>query len=316
MMTIPALALAADTILVRQVGIPAPWYDVATGILSIVATLLLLGIALAMLGMARALKAAEHSLGRRVQGLSEELIPLAKTLNQLALQLTDVTASARKDLQKLSGTVIAVDDAVRGAIEAGESRLAQLGVLVDVVQEEAEATVASATGVMRGVRTGAGSMFSTLFDRGRTASTRGPSRRAASRRQQPESLDESDIRARLAALEAAFTELDDDDEHEAEGVAPRGRRQAAQGRSDADDSFADWTDEEDDDDELDDIDYDDEDEADEEAAEDGEEDERDEGADEFDDDEDEDEPPVSDASESAEHGPRRGGPRIRERRRA
>ena len=58
MMTIPALALVADTLLVRPVDVPAPWYSVATGILSIVVTLLLLGIAVALLGMARALKGA------------------------------------------------------------------------------------------------------------------------------------------------------------------------------------------------------------------------------------------------------------------
>jgi uncharacterized protein YoxC len=211
MTLIPALALVADTLLVRPVAVPAPWYSVATGVLSIVVTVLLLGIAVALLGMARALHKAEDRLGARLQGLSTELVPLARNLNQIASQLSAVTTDAKADFARLSSTVGAVDDAVRSVIEATESRLARVATLIDAVQGEAEATVADATGLVRGVREGARSLLNTSA---RDSSSRAP-RSRRKRRSQRDTWDaartEAEVHARLAELEATlFESLDDD----------------------------------------------------------------------------------------------------------
>jgi hypothetical protein len=312
MMTIPALALVADTLLVRPVDLPAPWYSVATGILSIVVTLLLLGIAVALLGMARALKGAESNLGGRMQGLADELVPLARNLNQIATQLSEVTVAARGDLAKLSGTIGAVDDAVRDVIDAGEARFHQFGTLLDAVQDEAQATVASATGVMRGVRTGAGSMVSSLFGRNGMSTSRSRSRRAAPYDDRLP-LDEEEVRARLAALEAAFATHDAAEERPAD---------ADRAESPADDP-EDWDDEDDlvddddDDDDLDDddIDYDDsDDDADDDDESDDDSDDDDDDDDDADDIEDESHEPARE--DALTRSPRSGGPRIRTRRNA
>jgi hypothetical protein len=253
-------ALIADTLLVRPVAVPTPWYSVASGVLSIVVTLLMLGIAVALLGMARAIKGAEHRLTGKMQGLAEELIPLAKNLNHVATQLSDITGHVRTDLHRLSGTIGAVDTAVRDAIDAGQSRLAEFATLLDVVQDEAEATVASATGLMRGVRTGATSLFSDVLGR---KADRSRVKRPASRsafRERPR--DEDDVRARLAALEAAFAERDDsdDDEFDDDGdqdlvrhfrVVRDLRRNAARNAQD-DDEFDDEDDDEDETEEIED----------------------------------------------------------------
>jgi hypothetical protein len=319
------VAVVADTLLVRPVDVPAPWYSVATGILSIVVTLLLLGIAVALLGMARALKGAEKNLGGRMQGLADELIPLARNLNQIATQLSEVTAEARIELKRLSGTVTVVDDAVRDAIEAGEDRLAQFGTLLDAVQEEAEATVASATGMVRGMRAGAGAMISGLFGSTRSAqrATRRP--RPASPGAARRALDEDDVRARLAALEAAMGEQDDEDDDYEDDVLPAGattsQRVAGAGSGAVPDDDDEWDDEDDEDDEDDDELRADEDELDDDGDTDIAEtdddddddlvDEDDDADDSNDGDESFDDEPVTDASE-----PRRGGPRIRQRPRA
>ena len=322
-MTNSVLAVVADTLLVRPVDVPAPWYSVATGVLSIVVTLLLLGIAIALLGMARALKGAETNLGGRMQGLADELIPLARNLNQIATQLSEVTGEARVELKRLSGTITVVDDAVRDAIDAGEDRLAQFGTLLDAVQDEAQATIASATGMVRGMRTGAGAMFSGLF--GRSGTSKPVKRRAAAphRDDAPRLLDEDDVRSRLAALEAAFAEQDDDDDDYEDDVMPT-RGMSAQ-RVTAADSDAvpsdedEWDDEEDDDelpddeDELDDEDDDEDDE--------GEDDDDDDDIDDDDDDDDDDDVDDGDEAYDSESvpdasEPRRGGPRIRHRPRA
>ncbi len=207
----PFMTLAADTLLVRPVAMPTPWYSVATGVLSIVVTLLLLGIAIALLGMVRAMKNAENRLGSRVQGLADELIPLARNLNGAATQLSGIAETVRGDLARLSGTVSAVDDAVRDTLDAGEKRLREFGALIDVVQGEAEATVASASSLMRGVRTGVSSFVTDALgtsDRNDRASrTRS---RHTSYNDRPS--DDRDVRARLAALESAFDDIEADDD--------------------------------------------------------------------------------------------------------
>lgn len=214
MQMIPFFALAADTLLVRPVDVPAPWYSIATGVLSIVAILLLLSISAALLGMVRAIRGAEARLLDKMKGFTDELIPLARNLSHMSTQLADVTTAAKVDLARLSSTVGAVEHAVRKALDAGEARLAQFGTLVDAVQDEAEATVASATGVMRGVRKGASTLATNFFARPSERQPTWDSRRKRRRSHQQDLLDEeADIRERLAALEAAFdTEVDEEDE--------------------------------------------------------------------------------------------------------
>ena len=212
---IPFFALAADTLLVRPVDVPAPWYSVATGVLSIVAILLLLSISAALLGLVRAIRGAEARLLGKMKGLTDELIPLARNLSHMSSQLADVTTAAKVDLARLSSTVSAVDHSVRKALDAGEARLAQFGTLVDAVQDEAEATVASATGLMRGVRKGASTLATNFFVRPPERQPTRDSRRNRRRLRTQDLLDEeADIRERLSALEAAFgTDVDEDAEN-------------------------------------------------------------------------------------------------------
>ncbi len=329
MMTIPVLALVADTLLVRPVDVPAPWYSVATGVLSIVVTLLLCGIAAALLGMARAVKGVESRLGGKMQGLAEELIPLARNLNQIATQLSEVTVEARADLKKLRGTIEVVDDAVRDAIDAGEARLSQFGTLLDAVQDEAQATIASATGIVRGVRTGTGSLVRSLFSRKGKTNGRRATRHVARHADDTDALDEADVRRRLAVLEAALADMDDDvEEEDADEIVVAPRRAAAGPVAlDADEGDIDWDDEDDDDDdddedelddsvedELEDDDDDDDDDEDDELDDDEDDD------DELDEDDDEDDDDRIDEEEDADDeaaepsAPRHGGPRIRQRR--
>ncbi len=338
----PLLATLADTLLVRPVDMPTPWYSVASGVLSVIVTLLLLGIAIALLGMARAVKHAESRFGVRIQGLADELIPLAKNLNQIAVQLSEVTTAARADLARLSGTVAAVDDAVRDALDAGESRLAQFGTLIDAVQDEAQSTIASATGLVRGVRTGAGALLSGVFSRG-TSAKAAPARRSLRRDRDAADatlLHESAIIARIAALEAALADIDsdeDDEEEDERSVSPR-RAGGAPARTasehleddDADEDagfedFADDDDDEDDgydddsdDDDGDDDDLDDDDGVDDDGDDDGDDDDsvdddRDRG--EFDDDgaAESNVTEVIDADSSVPQTRRTGGPQIRRR---
>ena len=338
-----ALAFVADTLLVRPVDVPAPWYSVATGILSIIVTVLLLGIAIALLGMARAVKHAEHRLGGRLQGLADELIPLAKNVNQIAGQVSEVMTSARGDIARLSGTIGAVDDAVRDALDASQARLHQFGVMLDAVQDEAQSTVASATGMMRGMRTGAGALVRNLFRSKESRSD--PAARARTgvgARERAALLDESDVIARIAALEAALASTGtEEDDNDMDDVIPRGRSWGARDEGARDESTdhdddeydEEWDeneDEDEDDDEDDDRDDEDDDRDDEDdGATDDDDDDEDDDDDDDDDDElddeldDDDEADADDGlvdeQDDATGGdvePRHGGPRIRRRGRA
>lgn len=223
-----ALPLLADTLLVRPVAVPAPWYSVASGVLSIVVTVLLLGIALALLGMARALKSAEERLGTKLQGLGTELIPLARNLNAIATQLADVTTDAKADFARLSSTIGVVDAAVRDVIDATEARLARVATLLDAVQNEAEATVADATGLMRGMREGARTLLRP-HDEAHEAPRR---RKTAAKSDAPPQWDaaraESEVRARLAELEASLqASVDADEDEDTHAGVPRDHDDAA-----------------------------------------------------------------------------------------
>jgi len=266
-----------------------------------------------------------------MQGLADELIPLARNLNQIATQLQEVTTEARGELRKLSGTIGAVDDAVRDAIDAGESRLHQFGTMLDVVQDEAQATVASATGMMRGVRVGAGSLVSYLFGGGRSTTATSPQRTRRAVRNAPP-LTDADVYARLAALEAAFAEEDDDDD-DAEEASTRPNLRS-QPEKPGDERETDWDDrqiealiDDDEEDNFDDDDDDTYDDDEDDLDEDDLDDDDDDDDEDEDEDDDDDEDEVEDEDEdgmkpdaarrhderAAPVAPRGGGPRIRPR---
>lgn len=341
MTVLPILTMISDTLLVRPVAVPAPWYSVASGVLSIVVTVLLLGIAVALLGMLRAVKGVEHRLGGRMQGLTDELLPLARNLNQIAVQLSEVTAGVRGDLHRLSGTVAAVDDAVRDVIDDGQARLAALGTMLDAVQDEAGHAVASAAGLMRGVRVGTGSLFSDVTGRRRRRAGRArPDAHAPHDDARPlASLSDAEILARLAALEEAFAaragdaEDEDDDDEPLPTVDAAGRAARRAGffgttapeseddEDEPEDEIDDDLDDDlDDDDEAydptDDVDFDDDQDDGDDDDDDGVGDDRDadddeDDADAFEDDDEFSEPRTDEAENSGSDLPRIGGPRIR-----
>jgi hypothetical protein len=196
----------AETLLVRPVSLPTPWYDAAGGILSIVTTLLLVGIIVALLSVARALRGVEHRMTGRLQALTDELIPLVRTLNGAATEVAAMTSTVRGDLQRLSATVGVVDTSVREAIGAAETRLATFAAMLDTVQDEAQETVASAAGLMRGIRGGARSMFSQFMESP-------PARPRAARADASPASDE-EAQSLLDEYDAALDDDDEDDDYE------------------------------------------------------------------------------------------------------
>ena len=220
MLTLPTLLqsvaapVRAETLLVRPVAMPAPWYEVATGVFAVVAILLLLGITVALLGAARSLKGAESSLGRKVDTLAGELVPLLRRLNEVSGDLQEVVRSVKGDVVRLSGTAGAVDATVRDVLSVTERRVARVAAMIDDVTDEAQATVDTARGLMADVRGGAGDMVARFV--GGAAARRG--RPAPSRPATPTPTASRPV----APPQAALVDDDLDDDWTAEPL-PRGR---------------------------------------------------------------------------------------------
>ncbi|MCU0626147.1 MAG: hypothetical protein MUF21_06610 [Gemmatimonadaceae bacterium] len=116
----------AETLLVKPVAMPAAWYDVATGFFAIAGTLLLLVIGVLLLGLARAIQGAGQTVGRKLETLSGELVPLARRLHDVAGDLQEVTQQVKGDIARLGGTAGAVDETVRDVLAVTERRVARL----------------------------------------------------------------------------------------------------------------------------------------------------------------------------------------------
>jgi hypothetical protein len=224
-----AAPVRAETLLVRPVAIPAPWYEVATGVFAIVALLLLLGIVVLLAGAARAMKGTESSLTRKLDTLGGEIVPLLRRLHEVTGDLQEITRSVKGDLQKLSGTATAVDGTVRDVLAVTEARVARVAAMVDEVTDEAQAQVSSARALLADVRRGASSMVQSFGartgrDRPRAGSDAAPPAPPRRDRATP----------RGAPLVAPPLDLLGDDEEEewvAEPMAPsaalRARRRAS-----------------------------------------------------------------------------------------
>lgn len=225
-----AAPVRAETLLVRPVAVPAPWYEVATGVFAIAALLLLLGIVVLLAGAARAMKGTESSLVRKLDTLGGELVPLLRRLHEVTGDLQEITRSVRGDLQRLSGTASAVDGTVRDVLAVTEARVARVAAMVDEVTDEAETQVAAARALLGDVRRGAASMARSFGartnrdDAGDARAARGaapappPRRDRATPRRAPVIVPTPDV-------------ADDDDEWVAEPMAPsaalRARRRAS-----------------------------------------------------------------------------------------
>mgnify|MGYP002783547657 CR=1 FL=1 len=224
-----ATPVRAETLLVRPVAVPAPWYEVATGIFAIAALLLLLGIVLLLAGAARAMKGTESSLTAKLDVLGRELVPLLRRLHDVTTDLQEITRSVRGDLQKLSGTASAVDGTVRDVLAVTEARVARVAAMVDDATEEAQQQVDSARALLGEMRRGATSMVRSFGGRPARAGASAASEAASPAPPRRERA--TPRRAPLVASSASQHHDEDDEEWLAEPMAPsaalRARRRAS-----------------------------------------------------------------------------------------
>jgi hypothetical protein len=124
---------------------------VANGVLSIVACLLLIGVAIGGILAWRALGRARGQL----TVVQRDLAPLLATFGRVARNLEGATATIHADVQAIHETVADANDRARAAIHGADHRLRRLDALVGAAQTEVEEALVDVVATARGLRAGA-----------------------------------------------------------------------------------------------------------------------------------------------------------------
>jgi hypothetical protein len=133
----------------------AGWFGesvrIASGILTLVACLLLIGVIVAGLRAWRAVGEAKTRLVPAVR----DLAPLLASLRRTADNLEAVTAAILVDVVEVHRTVLEANHGARAAVHDAERRVRRLGDLVGTVEQEIEGALVGVVAAARGVRAGA-----------------------------------------------------------------------------------------------------------------------------------------------------------------
>lgn len=148
-------AAASDTVLVRQVGEEPGAFQKVTSIASGLVSIALLVLTVFLVPAAWNFRKSHKKVNELLDRVYADINPITKHLAAIADNLDYVTTSVRVDIQQVNQTVAAANERVQRAMDAAERRVAELNALLEVVQEEAEATFVSTAAALRGVRAGA-----------------------------------------------------------------------------------------------------------------------------------------------------------------
>ena len=127
---------------------------VANGVLSIVACLLLIGLAVGAILAWRALGRARGQLAV----VQRDLEPLLASFGRVARNLEGATATIHADVQAIHETVGDANDRARAAIRGADHRLRRLDALVGATQTEVEEALVDVVAAARGLRAGASAL--------------------------------------------------------------------------------------------------------------------------------------------------------------
>ncbi len=127
---------------------------VANGVLSIVACLLLIGVAVGGILAWRALRRARGQLAI----VQRDLVPLIATFGRAARNLEGATATIHADVRAIHETVGDANDRARAAIRGADQRLRRLDTLVGAAQTEVEEALVDVVAAARGLRAGASAL--------------------------------------------------------------------------------------------------------------------------------------------------------------
>ncbi len=145
----------ADTVLVVQ---QKPgwhhWIEALAAVAQIVLALALLVVGLGLLFAALKVKALMKKLEEQGQKLRVDLAPAIHNVTTVTENASQVSKAVRQDVDRLSASVTAATEKLKGAAEVAEQRVGEFNALIGVVQEEAEQLFIGGAATLRGVRAG------------------------------------------------------------------------------------------------------------------------------------------------------------------
>jgi uncharacterized protein YoxC len=147
--------VAADTVLVRQVGEVPSAFQKISGIASGLVSIALLVLTVFLVPAAWNFRKSYKKISDLLDKVYADINPITKHLSAVADNLDYISTSIRVDIQTVNQTVAAASERVHRALEVSERRVREMNALLEVVQEEAEQTFVSTASALRGVREGA-----------------------------------------------------------------------------------------------------------------------------------------------------------------
>jgi hypothetical protein len=147
------------------------------------------------------------------QKLRVDLAPAIHNVTAVTENVNFVSKTVKKDVEKLSASVTAATDRLKGAAAQAEQRVGEFNALIGVVQEEAEQLFITGASALRGVQAGADT-----FRRYQT----GEMELLEEAYDEGDEMDDDEaVAAELRELDAGFSldgEEEDDDEDEVEAI--------------------------------------------------------------------------------------------------
>jgi uncharacterized protein YoxC len=130
------------------------WVEALAAVAQIVLALALLAVGLGLLFAALKVKALMKKLEEQGQKLRVDLAPAIHNVTTVTENASQVSKAVRNDVDRLSASVTAATEKLKGAAEVAEQRVGEFNALIGVVQEEAEQLFIGGAATLRGVRAG------------------------------------------------------------------------------------------------------------------------------------------------------------------
>ena len=130
------------------------WVEALAAVAQIVLALALLLVGIGLLFAALRVKALMKKLEEQGQKLRVDLAPAIHNVTTVTENASQVSKAVRKDVDRLSASVTAATEKLKGAAEMAEQRVGEFNALIGVVQEEAEQLFIGGAATLRGVRAG------------------------------------------------------------------------------------------------------------------------------------------------------------------
>jgi uncharacterized protein YoxC len=148
-----------DTIVTRQISEPRSWFEVVSGVASIVIALALVALTVGLLPAAWNFRKSYKKVNELLDRIYGDVNPIMRHASSLADNLNYVSTAVRQDVARLQSTVAAANARLDEATRLTERRVRDFNALLEVVQGEAEATFVATAATVRGVREGAAAAF-------------------------------------------------------------------------------------------------------------------------------------------------------------